>query len=554
MSAPATELHRAGIDALRAGRADDAIRYLTDTVTAAPDSAAAHSDLGLALLQAKRLDEAVGALERALALAPSLAPAALNLGNVLRLRGDAVAAAAAYRRALEIQPDFVEAHRNLALTLISLGRPAEAATHGRRAVELRPDFAAAWGNLGTALDRAGQADEAIEALRRVVALRPESASAHATLARTLSAYGRLAEAAESYRTAIALNPRRAAAWRRTLDRIVPSDAAQVEADEAAFADPETQDYDRAQLGFKLGKAYEDRGDYARAFERLAAANAIIRRGLDYDRARSDATFADVRESFSAEFFARTEGWGTSDETPVFVLGMPRSSTTLVEQILASHPDVYGAGELPVLNVLAGGLSAPGARLRFADVLPSITPDRVAALGDEYVRQLRAHGPQGVRFITDKLPGNFLLIGLIKLALPRAKVIHCRRDPGDTGMSMFRTPFVGSNLPYCYDLGEIGHYYRLYQQIMAHWHQVLPGFIYDIQYETLVSNQEAETRRLLEHCGLDWDDRCLDFTKAQRPVHTASWAQVREPMFDRSIGVAKRYGARMQPFYDALDGR
>jgi len=553
MSAPPAALHKAGIDALRAGRVGEAVKLLTDTVAADPQSAAAHSDLGFALTQANQRDAAVTALRRALELQPTLVSAALNLGNVHRLNGKLVEAAAAYRQALDMAPDFVEAHSNLALTLINLGRPIEAATHCRRAVELRPDFAAAWENLGHALDRAGQPDEAIEALRHVVALKPKSASAHATLARTLSAYGRLQEAADSYRTAIALNPRRAS-WRRSLNRIVPEDDAQIATDEAALADPATADADRAQLGFKLGKVYEDRGDYARAFDRLAAANSIIRRGLTYDRARSDLTFADVQGAFSAAFFERTAGWGDADKTPVFVLGMPRSSTTLVEQILASHPDVYGAGELPLLNVLAGGLAAPGAQLRFADVLGSITAERATALGTEYVQQLRAHGPQGVRFITDKLPGNFLLIGLIRLALPNAKVIHCRRDPADTGMSMFRTPFAGSNLPYSYDLSEIGHYYRLYQQIMAHWHAVLPGFVYDIQYETLVSNQEDETRRLLAHCGLDWDERCLDFTKAQRPVHTASWAQVREPMFDRSIGVAKRYGARMQPFYDALEGR
>jgi tetratricopeptide (TPR) repeat protein len=553
MSDRAAALHKAGIEALRAGRADEAIRNLTEVVAATPESAAAHSDLGLALMQANRVDEAAAALERALALAPMLASAALNLGNVLRLKGDGLAAVEAYRRALAIEPDFVEAHSNLALTLVNLGRPAEAAKHARRAVALRPGFAAAWENLGHALDRAGHAQEAVEAMRRVVALKPKSASAHAALARTLSAFGRLDEAAASYRAAIALNPRRAS-WQRSLERIAPGGEEQIARDEAALADPRTGDADRAQLGFKLGKAYEDRGDYQRAFERLSAANAIVRRGLDYDRARSEETFADVRQAFSADFFARTEGWGSVDETPIFVVGMPRSSTTLVEQILASHPDVYGAGELPILNLLAGGLAAPGARLRFGEVLASITRERVEALGNEYVRQLRAHGPQRVRFITDKLPGNFVLIGLIRLALPRAKVIHCRRDPGDTGMSMFRTPFAGSKLPYTYDLGEIGHYYRLYRQIMAHWHDVLPGFVYDIQYETLVSDQEGETRRLLAACGLAWDERCLDFTKVQRPVHTASWAQVREPMFDRSIGVAKRYGERMKPFYDALDGR
>lgn len=553
MSAPPQTLHKAGVEALRAGNAEEAIRHLSALAEAVPTSAAAHSDLGFALTQARRLDEAAAVLARALELDPNLASAALNLGNVLRIRGAMIEAAAAYERALAAKPDFVEAHSNLALTLLNLGRPGDAAAHCRKAVALRPDFAAAWENLGHALDNLGRPEEAIEALERLVALQPRNAGAHATLARTLAAYGRLDAAAASYRRAIALNPSRAS-WQRSLERILPADADQVAADEAALADPGTRDADRAQFGFKLGKIYEDRGDYEKAFERLAAANAIIRRGLDYDRARSDATFADVRSAFSAEFLADTEGWGNADETPVFVLGMPRSSTTLVEQILASHPEVYGAGELPILNLVAGSLAAPGTRLRFADVLASVTPERATALGADYVRQLRAHGPQGIRFITDKLPGNFLLIGFIKLVLPNAKVIHCRRDPGDTGMSMFRTPFAGQNLPYSYDLGEIGHYYRLYREIMEHWESVLPGFVTPIQYETLVSDQEGETRRLLAACGLDWDERCLDFTKAQRPVHTASWAQVREPMFDRSIGVAKRYGERMRPFYDALDGR
>ncbi len=548
-AAPA--LHLAGIKALQQGLVPEALSLLEQATSADPTSAAAASDFGLALTVAQRYDDAVASLRRALELKPGLAEAALNLGNIHRHRGELNEAVACYYEAIASRPDLPQVHNNLAVTLLHLGRPADAERYSRDAIAINASFAEAHLTLGAILDALGRPEEAIESHRRALALKPNSATGHAELAKTLAGYGRLTEAAESYRRAVELRPGKAS-WRRALSRIVPSDEAQIAADETTLADPAMPEAERAQLGFKLGKAYEDRGDYEHAFTRLSEANAIVRRGLDYDRAASEAVFADVKATFTPELFAKHAGAGSDDETPIFVLGMPRSSTTLVEQILASHPQVFGAGELPLLNSIAARLGTAGKPPVFTDALATLNDESLTALGRDYATALRAYSATA-RFITDKMPGNFLLIGLIKLILPRAKVIHCTRDPADTAMSIYRNYFAG-RLSYAYDLAEIGHYYRLYQDLMVHWRKVLPGFVYDIDYETLILEQEQETRRLIAHCGLEWDARCLDFAHAPRPVHTASWAQVREGMFDRSVGVAEKYGDRLKPLHDALAGR
>lgn len=541
-------LQLAGAVALQRGRRTDAIRLIGRALQLNPRLVDAHSNIALAYLGEGRSDDAERHLNRALALRPDFPEALVNLANLYRERSELLRAEPLYRRALALRPSFPEADNNLALVLNDTGRPLEAEQHARRAIAQRPGFAEAYQTLGQVLDTLGRMDEAIAAHRQAVALSPRRARAHADLAATLMAFGRRGEAIDAYRAALELEPRRDE-WRRVLGKL-DAETTSLADQEARYRDPAATPEQKMHLGFAVGKGLEDAGEYARALPYLLEANALKRATYAYDPGGSEAAFADIAAAFGPELFARHQNAGSPDPTPIFVLGMPRSGTTLIEQILASHPDVFGAGELPLLRDLSNGLgSGEEAAFRFTDILPPLKSAAFTTLGASYVSRLRGYSADA-RFITDKMPGNFLLIGMIRLALPNARIIHCVRDAADTSISIFKNYFA-SNLRYAYDLGEIGHYHRLYQRLMQHWHTVLPGFVHDVSYEALVADQEGETRRLLALCGLDFRPECLDFFATQRPVHTASAAQVRSPISNGSIGIARRYGDGLKPLYDAL---
>ena len=230
--------------------------------------------------------------------------------------------------------------------------------------------------------------------------------------------------------------------------------------------------------------------------------------------------------------------------------MPRSGTTLVEQILASHPEVYGAGEIADLDDAVTSFFGSSGGATLADSVNGASIEHFLGAGSDYISRIREHSGTA-RFITNKMPANFWIIGLIKLMLPNSKVIHCRRDARDTCLSIFKNYFAGDGNRYAYDLRELGRYYNLYLDSMDHWHSLLPGFIYDIRYEDVVADQARESRALLAHCGLEWDDACLDFHRTERPVHTASSAQVRRPMFNDSVQVWQRYENKLAHLRELL---
>lgn len=538
----------AGAVALQRGDRPRAIKLLAAALRANPGDASIHSNLALAYLGSGQLDEAQRHLERALAINPNSPEALVNLGNLHRQRRNLAAAEPLYRRAVALRPDLGEAHNNLAQVLEHLGRPVEALAAAERACALQPNAIEPLLTLSSVHGEIGNLDAAAAAARGAIALRPRDPRGHEQLGRTLAAFGRRDEAIQSYRAALSFDPGRAAT-QRMLGRF-DAETGSIAERQSRFDAPGTSAEERLHLGFALGKSFEDAGNYAAAFRYLAEANRLRRAGFSYDPADSDAAFAEIEQSFTADLFAKRLGSGDPDPTPIFVLGMPRSGTTLVEQILASHPDVKGAGELPLLRELVTS-STTRRPIRYDQLLADLDEAGFATLGRTYIERLRNYSPTA-RFVTDKMPGNFLLIGIIALALPNARIIHCVRNPADTAISIWRNYF-SSHLGYAYDLAEIGHYHRLYQHLMAHWHAVLPGRVYDIAYESLVGDQEGETRRLLAHCDLDFRPECLDFWRTERPVHTASAAQVRHPISRGSIGIAGRYGELLAPLHAALAG-
>ena len=304
------------------------------------------------------------------------------------------------------------------------------------------------------------------------------------------------------------------------------------------------------LGYALAKAYEDSECYDDAFAALKQANRIVRSKLDYkierDEMLADEIIRCADENYLAE---RRDASGHEAAAPIFVVGMPRSGSTLVEQILAAHPTVYGAGEVDFLRpALFKGFN-PEQGETLSDFLRLQDADDFARRGAAYMERLAGRHP-GAGRIADKNLFNFWHIGLIRLMLPHARVEPCGRDPLDCCVSIHKTYFVG-NQPFSYDLAEVGRYYRAYDRLMAHWQALLPDFVLDLSYESLVADQEGESRRLLEFCDLDWDQAVLDYHRAERTVITASAAQVREPIFNRSIGSWRHYANHLGPLIEAL---
>ena len=301
--------------------------------------------------------------------------------------------------------------------------------------------------------------------------------------------------------------------------------------------------ERIATHFALAKAYDDLGDYARAFDHMQRGNAAKRSRRHYDIEQDLSCFRAIAAAFSAEFLAVHAGAGLASETPVFVIGMPRSGTTLVEQLLASHPDVFGAGEQ---RMLPDFINTGRAGRDFPTNVTALGRAEWRALGADYVERLQALAPLAAR-ITDKLPLNFQLVGLIRLALPNARIVHVTRDPLDTCLSCYSTLFEDDGLDFSCDLTDLGRYYRGYRSLMDHWQDVLSaGVILEVRYERLVDDLETEAHRLIDYCGLVWDERCLEFHKTDRPVETASLLQVRRPLYTTSVGRAARYAPWLEP--------
>jgi tetratricopeptide (TPR) repeat protein len=428
-------------------------------------------------------------------------------------------AVARYQGALSRQPDFGAAHNNLAIAFIAQGRVDDAASHFERALALQPNSAEAQNNLGNWLAAQGRAEKALTHYGKAIQFRPDYAEAH---------FNR-AEIRKFRRSDPELASLKALASRNDLP-------------------PASVPY----VHFALGKAWEDIGEYDRAFQHLRIGNDAKRQQLNYDEKSAGELFERTAAVFNRELMERMAGAGEPSATPIFILGMPRSGSTLVEQILASHPQVHAAGELPDLDQsIAEVLGSLGQPSQYPECVARLDAATVRRIGKTYVDRVAALG-KGKIYVVDKLPGNFLNIGLIRLILPNAKIVHTMREALDTCVSCYSKLFTESQ-SFCYDLGELGRHYRRYEALMDHWKSVLPvNTILDVQYESVVDNFEAEARRLIDYCGLPWDDQCIEFHKASRPVTTASAAQARKPLFRSSLQRWRKYEPHLAELMQELE--
>ncbi|MBI3898948.1 MAG: tetratricopeptide repeat protein [Gammaproteobacteria bacterium] len=555
-----------------------------------PDFAAAWNNFATLLLTQGELAEAQKAYEKAVDLRPNDMDAYNNLACCLQRRRDYAPAEQRFLHILKIDPNHADALFNLAQLLQEQNRYVEAAEIYRRFLALRPDHADAWNNFGVSLDRIGRSTEAEAAFRRAILLQPGNSRAISNFATWLSIQERIAEAEAAYREAIRLNPDDATTYNHlgltlaakgdieaaernyrhalTLDpnlaeayahismttKFTSSEHDDVKSMERLLTSEVLDQEQTAKLCFALGKVYDDCKAYDKAFFFYDRANKLKHVSTKFDIERLRAQVERIIRTFDADFFARQRHHGCDDELPVFIVGMPRSGTTLVEQIVASHPQVHGAGELVKISEIITCLeNQPGqAQRRYPEYLNEWVLDESRAAAAGYLERLRrdVKDQHHIVRVTDKMHFNFMHLGLIALLFPKARIIHCRRDPLDTCLSNYFHDFA-PGVNYAYSLEEIARYYQEYERVMRHWQDVLPIKILDSQYEKVVADIDTEARRLIDYLGLEWHSACLEFYRSARTVRTLSVGQVRQPIYTQSKQRWKNYAAHIEPLIKIL---
>jgi tetratricopeptide (TPR) repeat protein len=535
------------------GRFEEALVSCDRAIALNPSFAECHYNRGNALKELKRFEEALASYNKAITLKPDFAEVYSNRGNALKELNRLEEALASYNRAITLKPDF-EDYCNRGITLKELNRFEAALASCDKAIGLRPDFAEAHYNRGIVLKGLGRLEEALLSYEKSIALKPDFADACNNMGSVLKQLGRLDEARTALLKAIDIDPKKSSAYFNLADlkKFAPDDPHLVAMQKLAASPEGLAASDRIELDFALGKAYADLKNHRRSFQHLLAASARKRATISYDETTAFAQFDSIGETFTSELIAAKSSGGDPSQRPIFILGMPRSGTTLVEQILASHPMVHGAGELATLDEVIRTIRGPdGATIPYPKFVPALDRSALMNIGSRYLAAVNDRAPRGER-VTDKMPSNYYFVGLIHLALSNAKIIHTVRDPVDTCISCFSKLFTERN-NHTYDLGELGRYYKRYERLMAHWRRVLPpSRILDVRYEDVVADLETQARRIVSYCELPWDDHCLSFHETDRPVQTASATQVRQPIYNSAVGRWRVYEEFLSPLLTALD--
>jgi tetratricopeptide (TPR) repeat protein len=565
---------------VQAKRPGDALPFLERATHLDPSLERAWFNLGKALALVGRGAEADAAFEKSFELSPERRLMAIAAEH--QKQGRLEEAERIYRRVLKQNPRHVDALRLLALIAANADRADEAELLLERALGIAPDFQQAILDLGRLRKEQDRFAEALECFDRAIALDPAHPPAHFLRGSTLARASFTREAIDAFRKCLELKPTHVGAL-LGLGHVLKAvgdyhgavgsyDACIREAPDFgetywSLANLKTYRFDDATIAemekraaatglnpqsevnflFALGKAYEDRGDFERAWHFYRTGNVKQRGLVAYDPVQTEIMNERLIEVYSAEFLDARRGQGHPDPSPIFILGLPRSGSTLLEQILASHSSVEGTSELPYIGRIAASLNRNREQgLNYPEAMRELAPEHLRAHGEEYLAQAKMHRRTGALRFIDKMPNNFPNVGFIASILPHAKIIDARRHPLDACLSCYRQLFAkGQN--FTYDLTEIGDYWLQYQRMMDHWARVLPGRVLTVQYEDVVRDFEAEVRRLLEFCGLPWQDTCLRFYESDRPVRTPSSEQVRQPIYERSVGYFRNY----EPWLDEL---
>ncbi len=548
----------------------------------------AHFNLGVAQNSLGMLDKAASSYRRAIALNPKFAGAHFKLAAILKDLGNTQEAISAYQSGLALKPDVAEAHFHLGNLFHNLGQFPQAVNSFSHLLRLKPDTPASHRYLGNALRHAGEFDSAAASYRKSLELEPDSADAYSQLGHVLKDQEQLSAAKEHYLRALDIDincveallglgvlysnegdTAKAISYFHDILKVEPDNLitryllayiAKVRADDDNFtalqaleekalnSDTPLPNNQAVILYFALGKCLSDLGEHDLAFSKYQKACQAKRETFEYSATEMSQLFNETIRVFDKTIIERLSASGNPSRRPIFVLGMPRSGTTLTEQIIASHPEVHGAGELPDMASISrrkiGTASFPGNILALED-------ETLSQWADEYLKILDRYATD-VQHITDKMPYNFWLVGLIHSMFPNAKIIHVQRHPADNCLSCFTTMFGENSQLHTYDLAELGRYYVDYVRLMEHWRSVLPpDTMLEVRYEDIVADQDAQSRRIIDFLGLEWDDACIDFHKLERSVNTASLAQVRSPIYKSSVEKWRRHETHLQPLLNEL---
>lgn len=568
------------------GRYEDALPCYEKALVLNPRHAIAHNNMGNTLKVLKRHDEALASFNKAISLAPEYADAYFNAALALQDLERFDDAKAAYQKTIAVKPDHAEAHLNLGQTFYELKKFDEALAAYDKAIVLKPAYTEAHLNQGIVYKESRRFDEALAAYGKALTLRPDYIEAYLNRGLVLQDMRRFDEALVAYDKAISLKSEDACASKGSLlielgrmseaeailheslqrspDEIAPllvllsmkrcqHDDPLLSRLEAHYAQRESLSLEmQLSLCFTMGKAMENIGEYDKAFSAYEQGNRLHYQEHPFDEAVDRRYLESTCNFFTSELFGKCAALAAAlppvhdERTPIFIVGMPRSGTTLIEQVLDSHPALFGAGELDTLGDLAFKIDLP----------PLDSPDwgdtmrMLRELGQKYLDQVWKLAPEA-RYITDKMPHNFRWLGLIPLMLPNAKIIHSMRDPMDVCFSCYSLSFKGEH-DYSYDLAMLGRHYQRYKKLMEHWHNVLPpGWILDVHYEDNVADLEGQAKRLLEFIGLPWDASCLNFYENKRAVRTASVTQVRKPIYSSSVARWKHFEKHLGPLLEIV---
>jgi len=569
---------------LNMGRAEEALPHLQKSRDLRPPSATLLSKLSAAHQKLGNLAEAEALRNEATALSPKQAKleeatrlfikgqfreseklaqelvrdhphdvnAALLLARLAMMANCYDDARVILEKITEMQPRFIAAWHDLGTVLKELHQYQEAVSVLEQALSLDADNALTHYYLGAALAMAARPDQAISAYQQAVTLDPELPGAHIGLGHVLKTVGDQEAGIAAYRRAIELRPNFGETYYSLANlktfRFTPADITTMGERLANEALPVEC---RVHFAFSLGKAFEDLKEYDRAFEHYALANQLHRETIAYDPVQTGIAHERMRQIFSQDFFRSRPGdGGCRDADPIFIVGLPRSGSTLLEQILASHSQVDGTSELPDISMIAQGLTQPRSGQVFPQCMVDLPEEKIRALGEQYLAQTRRHR-QGAPFFTDKMPNNFAYVGFIKTILPNAKIIDARRHPMDSCFGCFKQHFAKGQT-FTYDLFELGEFYLEYCELMTHWDAVLPGQVLRIQYEEVVQDLESQVRRLLDFCGLPFESSCVQFHETKRSVRTASSEQVRQPIYSGSVQTWKRFESHLESLKDILE--
>lgn len=500
------------------GQPEKAAAIYRDILARQPDHYEANYALGMLCHENNRNDLALGLISKSVEIRPDNFAGLINLGMIQRDEGLLADSRINLEKAVAVKPDSAQARVTLGLLLIDIGELDLALREIEHGLRLEPDNPMTHARMGMLRQIRGETDTAAACFRKVLELAPNDLNAHRSLA--------FLQKQTEYNDSIQ--------WM-----------------EDSFASPDCSDQDQLLLGYTLGKVFDDLGQYDKAFDSLRTAHEIQRRSSPYSIKEQKVSFERHKQAFDRAFLNHCRDHIITDPTPVFVLGMPRSGTTLVEQILASHPSAHGAGEVEYMRFFAIAAERITRKPFPLDIM-KVPLETLREAGEAYLRNLKLNAG-GAERVIDKLPHNFLRVGLIAAVMPNAKIILCERDPMDNCLSIYQH-FFGPAHAYASDLPALGHYYLLFRDLMEWWEEILPGHMHPIPYEQLVSSTEDQVRQLLDYCELPFHENCLQFHQTQRQVKTPSEAQVRQPIYRGSIGRWKNYQAHLGPLKDALGYR